>query len=272
MKIVCVGDCGVDHYLPEGLLVCGGITSNYARQTRRIAPADDRIAVISAVGDDEYAARLARSAIEVAGIDADVVSMAGRTPVQFIEIEADGERHFVRYDEGVLRDFRVDERGRQQIATADWLVTPVFRQIHALFDSVMAAPPPAMTAVDFADFAEHPDFEHLEKYLARIDLAFFGLTVDHVDEIRTIRQLAAAHDKLLIVTLGAAGCRAFHGDVEYRRAAIPVARVLDTTGAGDAFAAAFLSRFAHGASVRESLDSGAALAAGAVQQQGAVPQ
>lgn len=271
MRIACVGDCGVDHYLPGDLLLCGGITSNFARQMRRVAPADDEIAVISAVGNDGDAARLARSAVEQPGFQAAIAVLEGRTPVQFIEIEPDGEKNFVRYDEGVLRDFRIDDERRKAIATADWLVTPVFRQVHAMFDSIMCAARPAMTAVDFADFAEHPDFALVENYLDRIDVAFFGLATGHESEIARIRELAATNHKLMIVTLGADGSLAFYGERRCRRAALPVDQVVDTTGAGDAFAAAFMSRYAHGASIGESLDAGAVLAAETVQQQGAVP-
>lgn len=270
MKIVCVGDCGVDHYLPTDMLLCGGITSNFARQARKVFPADDEIQIVSAIGSDTHAANLARSAVEKPGFQSDITMMDGCTPVQFIEIEPTGEKNFIRYYEGVLQHFRINDSHEKLIAAADLLVTPVFLQIRGLFDSVMAAPQPALTAVDFADFASHPDFDHLEAYLDKIELAFFGLADEHDAEIRKIGELAAAHNKLLIVTLGAAGCRAFHGSTEYERAAIDVPQVIDTTGAGDAFAAGFLSRYGHGASIPESLESGAQLAAKTVQHQGAV--
>lgn len=271
MRTVCVGDCGVDHYLPSGPLICGGISSNFARQTRSIAPAEDEIVVISAVGDDGDPASLARRAVERPGFQCDIVTLPGSTPVQFIEIEADGERNFVRYEEGVLKGFRMAERHRKLIASADLLVAPVFRQIRELFDSILASPRSALTAVDFADFASHPDFDHLQARLGSIDIAFFGLSIEQRAEIDALRELAARHGKLLIVTLGADGCHAFDGDEQYRRDADPVSQVVDTTGAGDAFAAGFLNRLVHGSEIDHCLDSGAALAAKTVQKQGAVP-
>jgi len=70
----------------------------------------------------------------------------------------------------------------------------------------------------------------------------------------------------MVVKLGAAGAR--WGDVHVP--AKPV-EVVDTTGAGDAFAAGFLSARLNGADRREALEAGCALAARAVTQVGGRP-
>ena len=70
----------------------------------------------------------------------------------------------------------------------------------------------------------------------------------------------------MVVKLGAAGAR--WGDVHVP--AKPV-EVVDTTGAGDAFAAGFLSARLNGADRREALEAGCALAARAVAQVGGRP-
>ena len=48
-----------------------------------------------------------------------------------------------------------------------------------------------------------------------------------------------------------------------------VDEVVDTTGAGDAFAAGFLSQYCYGKDVSASLKNGASLAAGVIQRIGA---
>jgi sugar/nucleoside kinase (ribokinase family) len=273
MKIVCVGDCGVDHYLPGGDLFPGGITSNFARQARRAFPNGDEIHVICATGNDGAPAQLARSAFDgLQGIECHFSQLDGATAVQFIEIQEDGEKNFVRYEEGVIREFRVNRQQAEIMRTADLLVTPVFQQSHAMFDSVLAVPVKGRVAVDFADFAECPDFDHLVARLERIDIAFFGLQSKQEDMIDRIAALAKEYGKLMVVTLGADGSIAFQDREKFRCAALAVESVRDTTGAGDAFAAGFLSRFAHGDSVTDSLQAGAMLASQTVQCIGAVPQ
>ena len=104
MKIVCVGDCGVDHYLPSGELFFGGITANFARNAQQAFRIDDEVQIISAVGDDD-GAELVLSSLADTGIDCHIARLPGTTPVQYIEIQPDGERQFVRYEEGILRNF-----------------------------------------------------------------------------------------------------------------------------------------------------------------------
>jgi len=268
MNIVCVGDCGVDHYLPSGDLFFGGITANFARNAKQMFPAEDSVQIVSAVGDDDGAG-LVLSALANSGIDWYISRLPGATPVQYIEIQPDGERKFVRYAEGVLRDFHFGDAQREIIAHSDLLVAPVYLQIVDLFDELMSIPTEGQTAIDFADFLAHADFDLLERHIEHIDIGFFGLSSDDSATIAHIENLAREHNKMFVVTLGAAGSCAYHGDVRVHCAAVPVAEVVDTTGAGDAFAAGFLSRYCHGQNVRHSLAAGAKLASLVIQRQGA---
>lgn len=268
MNVVCVGDCGVDHYLPSGPVLCGGITANFALHARAAFPANDNIAIVSALGNDD-AANVVRDRLKDSGIDCHFASLEGASSVQYIEIEPDGEKKFVGYDEGVLRDYLIAEAEHRLIARSDVLVVPVFRQILRFFESVISMKNAGLTTVDFADFAEHPDFALIDKHIDVIDIGFFGLAVKDHALIEEIGRQAAAHDKLFVVTLGADGSRAFRGQDSYSCPASPVDAVVDTTGAGDAFAAGFLSQYCYGASVHESLSKGASVAARIIERLGA---
>lgn len=267
MNIVCAGDCGIDRYLPSGEERVGGITANVARHAKREFPDDDEIRIVSCVGDDD-AADLVLSSLAASGITCHISRLPGNTPVQYIEVEPNGERNFVRYDEGVLRNFSFGRRVREVIASSDVLVAPVYLQIIDLFDELMSIETSGLTAIDFADFLQHPDFGLLERYIERIDIGFFGLSSGDTSVIARIGKLAGKYNKLFVVTLGADGSFAFQGDMRIDCAAVPVGRVVDTTGAGDAFAAGFLSRYCHGIGVEESMRHGAMLAARIVSELG----
>jgi fructoselysine 6-kinase len=269
MNVVCVGDCGVDHYLPSNDRFFGGITANFARHARRQFPADDVVHLISAVGDDD-GARLVLTALEDSGVECRIRQFPGSTPIQYIEVQPNGERKFIRYVTGVLRDFRIGDDEKRIIQQSDLLVAPVYLQIVGLFDDLMSVRKSGLTSIDFADFLQHPDFDLLERHIDGIDIGFFGLATENTATIKRIERLARKSGKLFVITLGADGSRAYHGATRFDCSAAPVDRVVDTTGAGDAFAAGFLSRYCHGQDIDESLESGARVAAIVVQRQGAI--
>ena len=268
MKIVCVGDCGVDHYVHGDERRAGGITGNFALQARNCFDKTDSIRIIAPLGNDKNSIIVQRR-FEDSGIECHFAFTDGSTPVQHIKVAADGERKFVGYEEGVLRNFRVSGEHAAIIEDSDLVVVPVFEQNRDMFDSIMSAPRPGITSVDFSDFAEQPDFDFLKHYFQQIDIAFFGLRSDQAGIFDDLQSLASEHGLLLVVTLGAAGSRAFHSGKTYEAAAEPVDSVIDTTGAGDAFAAGFLSCYCRSRDVEAALSSGATVAAMVVQRLGA---
>jgi fructokinase len=76
--------------------------------------------------------------------------------------------------------------------------------------------------------------------------------------------------KLAILTQSEAGSLIIQGGEKTRIAAVPT-QVLDTTGAGDAYAAGFLTAYAQGKSIPDAGNLGAAAAALAISQIGARP-
>ena len=82
----------------------------------------------------------------------------------------------------------------------------------------------------------------------------------------------AARVPLLVVTRGAQGAIAVSQGEPSAVPAEPVAKVVDTTGAGDLFAAGFLAGRAQGRSVDDSLRMGAIAAAEVISHYGARPE
>jgi ribokinase len=107
-----------------------------------------------------------------------------------------------------------------------------------------------------------------------------GLLLPNVEEARMLsgehdperagRALAARFDEV-VVTLGAEGALWTDGRESVRCDAVPVDAVVDSTGAGDAFAAGLLAARTNGAAPDEAMAAGARLAARAVAQPGGRP-
>lgn len=82
----------------------------------------------------------------------------------------------------------------------------------------------------------------------------------------------ASKVRTLVITRGPAGALAIEGGSAIEVHAAPVDKVVDTTGAGDLFAAGFLSARCRGRDLRGSLEAGALCAAEVISHFGARPE
>ncbi len=98
-------------------------------------------------------------------------------------------------------------------------------------------------------------------------LAFTGL-----DDVEAALAVLAPKVPLLVVTHGAEGAVALSRGTRFHVGAEPVDRVVDTTGAGDLFAAGFLAGHVAGRSVPDCLRMGAIAAAEVISHYGARPE
>jgi sugar/nucleoside kinase (ribokinase family) len=109
-----------------------------------------------------------------------------------------------------------------------------------------------------------------------IDILFANeveiLTLSGLDDFAAAVDWAAAKVPTVVVTRGADGAVAVKGEERTSVPAEPVAKVLDTTGAGDLFAAGFLAGQAQGRSLDDSLIIGAVAAAECISHYGPRPE
>jgi fructoselysine 6-kinase len=271
VRVTAVGDCGVDRYLNLGRDRPGGITLNFAANARRLFPATDTVGVVTALGTDEEAS-LVRRAIAGLDLEACIAQLEGATSIQYIDRHPSGEKIFVRYEQGVLGSYRVGPREREVLARSDVLMAVVYAQIEGFFDSVMESPSPGLRAVDFGDLAGVTGgVDVVERYRDAFHLGFFGLSASDGDSIDALETIARRHRRLLVVTLGADGSLALGSERRIACPAAAVPRVVDTTGAGDTFAAGFLREYCVSRDTARSLARGAEEAAASVQRVGAFP-
>ena len=92
------------------------------------------------------------------------------------------------------------------------------------------------------------------------------------DDVASAVTALSAKVPTLVVTHGANGAEAQSGGEHARVAAEPIDKVVDTTGAGDLFAAGFLAGQAEGRSLKDSLTMGAICAAEVISHYGPRPE
>ena len=98
------------------------------------------------------------------------------------------------------------------------------------------------------------------------------LSLNETDDFDAAVAATAAKVPLLVVTRSEHGAIAIQGGERLAVPAEPIAKIVDTTGAGDLFAAGFLAGQAQRRSVADSLTMGAVAAAEVIQHYGARPE
>jgi sugar/nucleoside kinase (ribokinase family) len=136
----------------------------------------------------------------------------------------------------------------------------------ALERGITVSVDPSSAALLSPEFLEHADGAGLLLPNAEEARALSG----EGDAGEAARVLASRFGEV-VVTLGAEGALWTDGRAAVRCEAVPVEAVVDSTGAGDAFAAGFLGARVDGAAPAEALAAGARLAALAVARPGGRP-
>lgn len=134
----------------------------------------------------------------------------------------------------------------------------------------------ALTLSDAFCIERHRTSFHALIESGAIDILFANesevLSLMESDRFDESVNAVAAKVPLLVVTRGAQGALAVTGGVRTDVSAEPVEKVVDTTGAGDLFAAGFLAGQVAGRSVADSLTMGAICAAEIISHYGPRPE
>jgi fructoselysine 6-kinase len=255
-EIATVGDNCIDRYLPLGLATVGGNAVNVAVQLSRLGR---RTAYFGAAGDDRngrwVSARLADN-----GISLDHLRIvAGSTAFTNLDMDSAGDRIIAEEDFGVCSGYRpdgaeVDALGRARHVHLGWLDDG-----GALKRQLAAAGLPVSQ-----DLAVNPGAESLA-----IAFASAGASRKRAREL--LQQAHGQGAALAVVTMGALGSIASNGTDVAETGIVEVA-VVDTTGAGDTFIAAFIDTHLRGAGLGDCLAAGRDAAAATCLHLGGFPQ
>ena len=268
MTITCVGDCGIDHYTTLGLSRPGGITLNFAVHAKSLFSIEDKIQIVSVLGTGTQS-HLIESVIKERGIIPHINKVEGKTPVQNIDLDNNGEKIFTKYDAGILENYSITDEQKQFVEESDFAMTVVFKQIESFFQSVIMLNFKGLVAVDFMDLADYDKkTDVVKKFIKYFDIAFFGLQKEETELIKKLQNLAKINKKLFVITLGPDGSTAQDQNNLYYQPAVLVEKFKDSTGAGDAFAAAFIKTYLYTKNIELSLKEGNNYAASIIQKVG----
>jgi len=253
MQIVAMGEMLWDVFPAKEFL--GGAPLNFSAAAQRLG---NEVTFITAVGDDERG-RLALASMAGLRLHADFVQVeAGReTGTAVITTDSDGNAKYVFPRPAVFDAIKLSETqvSRLAVLCPEWIYTGTLALTGASNEEILHRLMPNLPGVRcFYDINLREGQWNLELVQRLSALAsivklneeeaetLFALTCP--DVAFTLEAFCSAwsfiHDvQTICITLGSEGCAIFYENQLHRFEGYPV-KVVDTVGAGDAFAAAFL--------------------------------
>jgi sugar/nucleoside kinase (ribokinase family) len=228
---------------------------------------------IGQVGNDNLGEQLCAS---LRGSGVDVCTEArGRTGSIVVVVQPNGERTFLT-DRGVASDLSVFDA--QHLAGVSIVHVPTYSLAHdplattAIQYIRAARAAGALISIDASSTAVLRDYG-VERYAAIIASIAPDVFMCNIDEAELLT-IDAAHPmpgaQLTVIKRGALPVTAITAAGVVTEVAIPpVAKIVDTTGAGDAFAAGFLPVYATSRDIKDSLTNGNLIAARVLRSPGA---
>jgi ribokinase len=249
----------------------GGKGANAAAAAVRAGATVMFVSAVGADGDGQAALAALRS--EGVGVDAVAVRDDAPTGAALIVTDAEGANLIaVATGANARLDPEHVRRSLAGVAAADVVL-------------VSAEIPNAAIEAALRAAAEHEAAAVLDPAPARpslLDVARIGaiLTPNEseateltgcADAERAAARLAAVTGRSAVVTLGAAGCLVADGDAVTRFAAAPAGAIVDTVGAGDAFAGGLAAALALGEPLSDAVEAALRVAALSLGHSGARP-
>jgi sugar/nucleoside kinase (ribokinase family) len=240
-----------------------------------LARAGAQVTLIGRVGDDD-AGRAALTGLRAEGVDARLATDPARpTGACVVLVEPGGERSMLP-DAGAnagLEAVALPEDAAHLHIAGYALLHPGSRPAaRALLASARAAGIPVSVDPSSAAPLQRAGAAAFLSWVAGIDLLLpnrdEAAALTSIPDPKGAARTLAAHAREVVVKLGAQGALWTDGETQVRAPAVDVL-ALDTTGAGDAFAAGLLAARIAGAEPADALGAGCALAAEAVARQGA---
>lgn len=242
-----------------------------------------KIELLTKVGNDEAGQRIL-DYIKANGINTDKVVLEENlvTGINIVLIDENGERHFLTNPQGSLRKLAMEDilpyidEMPDIVSFASVFVSPLL-DIDAMLELFqrIKSKPGRLLAADMTKAKKGETLEDLKKILPYIDYIFpnheeITLLTGEKDPMKNAELLVEAGVKCAVVKCGSSGCLIHTKEETYEIPAYPVENVVDTTGAGDSFAAGFLYALSEGKSLLECGRFACATASCAIECAGAV--
>lgn len=264
MKITALTSFCVDFFPELDKIYIGGNSLNFAAQCKLLG--HDNISVIGAVGKDK-SGKLIENQLDKLNINRSrLYQLEEPTASNKIFINEKGDRYFKddSWNGGAFDKFRLSENDWNSLDDSNIVAMPAGDP--NLKELLRRRNENQLIVVDFLDYL---GIDFIKKHIDNIDIVFLSGKEEILNELQ---ELSNQTGKLIVPTLGAKGSVAFFENKRYFQEAIAVDRIVDTTGCGDAFQAAFSLEWIKTKDIKKSLKVGSIAASKVLNFIGGIEQ
>ena len=248
MKITALTSFCVDFFPEINKVYVGGNSLNFATQCKLLGY--ENTSVIGAIGNDEFGKLIVKHLEKSKIDDSRLYKIDAPTASNKIYIDENGDRYFKEdsWHGGAFDKFRLSDDDWDSLEDSQIIAMPagdpnleeLFKRRHNN----------QLVVIDFFDYLE---IDFIKAHIDKIDIVFLSGRETILPELQ---ELSLQKNKLIVPTLGAKGSLAFFGRDKYFQEAIKVDEIIDTTGCGDAFQAAFSIEWIKTKDISKSLKAG----------------
>ena len=248
MKITALTSHCVDFFPEQNEVYVGGNSLNFATQCKILGVKD--VSVVGAVGNDRFGKLIIDHFDKVNINRVGLHSINEPTASNKIFIDENGDRYFKEdsWNGGAFDAFRLSESDWNTVMGSAIIAMPAGDP--NLKELLKRRKADHLVVIDFLDYL---GIDVIKEYIDNIDIVFLSGKEEMLGELE---ELSNAKEKMIVATFGAQGSVAFFNDRRYHQEAVKVDKVIDTTGCGDAFQAAFSIEWLKTKSVEKSLYAG----------------
>jgi fructoselysine 6-kinase len=250
LNLLAMTPCCVDYYPQLGKSFMGGNSLNIASMWYKLNP-HSNISVITCLGNDMNGKMiidfLKKTTIDISR----VYIREGTTASNKLRVDESGERFGIEgaWQGGVYETFLLSDNDWKWVTHQDIIAIPANNPNFSTM--IKKKHNNQMLSVDYLDIENNVPFDET---IGFTDIAFITA---RPNLLSVYQEMAFRLQKLIVVTLGAQGSYAYYNGKSYFQPALSAPKVLDTTGCGDAYQAAFALTYHKTKNIQKSMSDGA---------------
>lgn len=253
VSIIGVGDNTVDCYLHLGKMFPGGNAVNVPVLAQRYGASSSYLGWIA----NDTRGDLLQQSLCKENIDISLCRIIEGENAYCEINQIDGNRVFGNYSEGVCDQITLIEADYAFISEHNLAHTSLYSFIEPYLPELNAR----SQKISF-DFTSEWDQDYIQKNAPFVDIAFLSSPDTELDENRDfLVWITSLGPEIVLITGGEQGALLYDGQYFIHQPVVQINNLIDTLGAGDAFAARFLVEYLNKTPLTKSLECAAISAA-----------